>query len=79
MAQRQLAVDLHQLQSYSGTVGADTTIRHAGEERVRNNYNAEKKCMQIDYNLLQFFFRYFPQVTTLMEIPQGSTMENSGK
>jgi hypothetical protein len=26
-----------------------------------------------------FFFPYFPQVTTLMEIPQGNTMENSGK
>jgi hypothetical protein len=26
-----------------------------------------------------FCFRYFPQISTLMEIPQGNTMENSGK
>ena len=37
MAQRQVTVDLLQLRSYSGSVAADTTIRHAGEERVRNN------------------------------------------
>src|SRR5271165_1825010 len=36
MAQRQLTVDLQQLQSYSGSV-EDTTIRRAGEERIRNN------------------------------------------
>jgi hypothetical protein len=32
-----------------------------------------------NYNLLQFCFRYFPQVVTLMEIPQGTpwkTAEN---
>jgi hypothetical protein len=28
---------------------------------------------------LQFFFRSFPQFSTLMEIPEGNTMENSGK
>jgi hypothetical protein len=40
---------------------------------------AMKNKSAADYNLLQFFFRYFPQVTTLMEIPQGNTMEHSGK
>ena len=45
MAQRQLRVDLHQLQSYSGSVAEDTTIRCAGEVRIRNTYNAEKTCM----------------------------------
>jgi hypothetical protein len=34
MAQRQLTVDLHQLQSYSGSVAEDTTIRRASEERI---------------------------------------------
>jgi hypothetical protein len=29
MAQRQVRVDLHQLRSHSGSVAADTTIRHA--------------------------------------------------
>jgi hypothetical protein len=37
MAQRQLRVDLHQLQSYSGSVAEDTTIRRVGGERIRNN------------------------------------------
>jgi hypothetical protein len=37
MAQRQVTVDLHQLQSYSGSVAEDTTIRRAGEERIRND------------------------------------------
>jgi hypothetical protein len=38
-----------------------------------------KNVCRSNYNLLQFSFRYFPQVTTLMEIPQGKAMENSGK
>jgi hypothetical protein len=29
--------------------------------------------------LPHFCFRSLPQVSTLMEIPQGNTMENSGK
>ena len=37
MAQRQLTVYLHQLQSYSGRVAEDTTTRRASEERIRNN------------------------------------------
>jgi hypothetical protein len=35
MAQRQLTVDLHQLQSHSGSVAEDTIISRAGE--VRNH------------------------------------------
>jgi hypothetical protein len=37
MAQRQLTVDLHQLQSHSGSVAEDTIISRAGE--VRNHQN----------------------------------------
>src|SRR6516162_8725927 len=33
----------------------------------------------IDQKRPNFCFRYFPQISTLMEIPQGNTMENSGK
>jgi hypothetical protein len=41
--------------------------------------NAHKKCTQVDQKRPNFCFRYFPQISTLMEIPQGNTMENSGK
>jgi hypothetical protein len=41
--------------------------------------NTAEKCTLIDQKRPNFCFRYFPQISTLMEIPQGNTMENSGK
>ena len=41
--------------------------------------NTAEKCTLIDQKRPNFCFRYFPQVSTLTEIPQGNTLENSGK
>jgi hypothetical protein len=41
--------------------------------------NTAEKCTLIDQKRPNFCFHYFPQISTLMEIPQGNTMENSGK
>jgi hypothetical protein len=69
--QRQLPVDLHQLQSYPGSVAEDTTIRCAVEERIKIITTQAQSVCRSPTNLLQLFFHYFPHVTTLMENPKG--------
>ena len=43
-----------------------------GFSQLENDYNAHKKCTRTDQKRPNFCFRYFPQISTLMEIPQGN-------